>query len=71
MATARLPGDRHSTAPNPQGDPLALYAFDGTWNKNMPKHKDDTNVRKFFEAYRSAYTGPSTANFYMDGPSTR
>jgi uncharacterized protein (DUF2235 family) len=50
---------------------MALYAFDGTWNKNMPKDQDDTNVRKFFEAYRSAYAGPSNANFYVDGPGAR
>ena len=30
---------------------MALYAFDGTWNKNQPQDDKDTNVRKFFEAY--------------------
>jgi uncharacterized protein (DUF2235 family) len=30
---------------------MALYAFDGTWNKNEPDEGADTNVVKFAEAY--------------------
>lgn len=30
---------------------MALYAFDGTWNKDEPEEGADTNVVKFAEAY--------------------
>ncbi len=43
---------------------MALYAFDGTWNKNQPQDDKDTNVRKFFEAYGGK-------KFYRPGPGTR
>jgi uncharacterized protein (DUF2235 family) len=44
---------------------MALYAFDGTWNKNQPEDDKDTNVRKFFEAY------DDKRKFYRPGPGTR
>ncbi len=34
---------------------MALYAFDGTGNKDRKDDAKDTNVRKFFEAYKEAY----------------
>jgi len=44
---------------------MALYAFDGTWNKNQPQDDKDTNVRKFFDAYNDQ------RKFYRAGPGTR
>ena len=35
---------------------MAIYAFDGTGNKNKKDDAKDTNVRKFYEAYAEAYT---------------
>lgn len=43
---------------------MALYAFDGTWNKNQPRDAKDTNVVKFMEAY-------SEEKWYVPGPGTR
>lgn len=44
---------------------MALYAFDGTWNKNQPQDDKDTNVRKFLDAYSDK------RKFYRAGPGTR
>ena len=43
---------------------MALYAFDGTWNKNKPEDEKDTNVVKFMEAYQGN-------KFYIKGVGTR
>ncbi len=43
---------------------MALYAFDGTWNKDKPGSETDTNVVWF----RDAYDGPV---FYQEGVGTR
>ena len=40
---------------------MALYAFDGTGNKDKKDDAKDTNVRKFFEAYVSGYKPNVTA----------
>ena len=49
---------------------MALYAFDGTGNKDNPVDGIDTNVRKFFEAYEEGYEGPG-ACLYIPGVGTR
>jgi len=49
---------------------MALYAFDGTGNKDNPGDGEDTNVLKFFKAYKDGYTG-SGKNFYVSGVGTR
>lgn len=49
---------------------MALYAFDGTGNKDNPVDAKDTNVLKFFNAYKAGYTGPGE-NFYIKGVGTR
>jgi uncharacterized protein (DUF2235 family) len=43
---------------------VALYAFDGTWNRDKPGSEEDTNVVWFKEAY----DGPV---FYQEGVGTR
>jgi uncharacterized protein (DUF2235 family) len=43
---------------------MALYAFDGTWNKDKPGTESDTNVAWFTRAYQE----PS---FYLKGVGTR
>ena len=43
---------------------MALYAFDGTWNKDKPGAEGDTNVKKFCEAYQQK-------SFYTPGVGTR
>jgi uncharacterized protein (DUF2235 family) len=45
---------------------MALYAFDGTWNKDRPGTERDTNVRRFADAYL-----PATAVHYVPGVGTR
>jgi uncharacterized protein (DUF2235 family) len=49
---------------------MALYAFDGTGNKDNPVDAKDTNVVKFFNAYKAGYNGPGD-NFYVSGVGTR
>lgn len=49
---------------------MALYAFDGTGNKDNPVDGEDTNVRKFFEAYKEGYKGPGTC-LYIAGVGTK
>ncbi len=49
---------------------MALYAFDGTGNKDNPVDGKDTNVRKLFEAYEEGYEGPG-ACLYIPGVGTR
>ena len=44
---------------------MALYAFDGTGNKDKEKSGKDSNVLKFFEVYDKAY--PSRVNKYVTG----
>lgn len=46
---------------------MALYAFDGTWNKNQTDNRKDTNVRKFYDAYGSS----KKEKWYVPGPGTR
>lgn len=43
---------------------MALYAFDGTWNKNQPSDALDTNVVKFYGAHEGN-------KFHRPGPGTR
>lgn len=45
---------------------MALYAFDGTWNKDKPGSDSDTNVLNFANAYASG--GPV---LYLPGVGTR
>jgi uncharacterized protein (DUF2235 family) len=45
---------------------VALYAFDGTWNKDKPGTDEDTNVLKFANAYR-----PQDSVHYQSGVGTR
>lgn len=45
---------------------MALYAFDGTWNRDKPGSDADTNVLKFAQAYR-----PQSAVLYQAGVGTR
>jgi len=49
---------------------MALYAFDGTWNsaKENDEGAKNTNVVRFFEAYRRHST---TKDFYVAGVGTR
>ncbi|MDH5479537.1 MAG: DUF2235 domain-containing protein [Nitrosomonas sp.] len=47
---------------------MAIYAFDGTGNKDNPDDDKDTNVLKFFNAYKEAY--PNQDNFYIRGVGT-
>ena len=49
---------------------MALYAFDGTGNRDNPVDKKDTNVVKFFGAYKDGYT-KNGENFYKSGVGTR
>ena len=49
---------------------MALYAFDGTGNKDNPVDAKDTNVLKFFNAYEDGYGGAGE-NFYVKGVGTR
>ena len=49
---------------------MALYAFDGTWNKDKKGTDRDTNVLKCFEAYKQAYKKPGEA-LYIPGVGTR
>jgi uncharacterized protein (DUF2235 family) len=44
---------------------MALYAFDGTWNEDEEDEGKDTNVAKFFDAYRDQ------RKFYLEGVGTR
>lgn len=45
---------------------MALYAFDGTSNKDNPGTGEDTNVLKFFQAVPE-----DSNNFYVEGVGTR
>lgn len=45
---------------------MALYAFDGTWNKDKPGARNDTNVRKLAEAYQ-----PQGQVHYIEGVGVR
>ena len=50
--TASLALVRYSDVLTTQtGDSMALYAFDGTWNKDEKEEGADTNVVRFAEAY--------------------
>lgn len=49
---------------------MALYAFDGTNNKDEPIDKNDSNVVKFRNAYKARYSGPGNC-FYVSGVGTR
>ncbi|MEM7208278.1 MAG: DUF2235 domain-containing protein [Pseudomonadota bacterium] len=49
---------------------MAIYAFDGTGNEDNPGSEEDTNVLKFFDAYKEAYNGPGKC-FYVPGVGTR
>ena len=44
---------------------MALYAFDGTGNKDRKKSGRDSNVLKFFEVYEQAF--PDQGNTYITG----
>src|SRR5258708_1175995 len=50
---------------------MALYAFDGTWNRAKdgedPQYRN-TNVARFFKAYHSH---SDARNFYVEGVGTR
>lgn len=49
---------------------MALYAFDGTGNKDNPGDDKDSNVLKFHAAYKDGYTGPGESP-YIAGVGTR
>jgi uncharacterized protein (DUF2235 family) len=49
---------------------MALYAFDGTGNKDNPGDGKDTNVLKFYNAYDDGYAGAGRC-FYVAGVGTR
>lgn len=49
---------------------MAVYAFDGTGNRDNPVDAKDSNVIKFFNAYKNAYTKDGE-NFYRSGVGTR
>jgi hypothetical protein len=52
---------------------MALYAFDGTWNKDKTdddKGLTNTNVRRFYQSYDNNSTKPNF-NFYVPGVGTR
>ena len=49
---------------------MALYAFDGTGNRDNPVDAKDSNVVKFFNAYKQGYT-KNGENFYISGVGTR
>ena len=44
---------------------MALYAFDGTGNKDKKKPGKDSNVLKFFQVYKKAF--PQQGNTYITG----
>ncbi|MFT5110821.1 MAG: hypothetical protein ACI8P9_000130 [Parasphingorhabdus sp.] len=52
---------------------MALYAFDGTGNKDNDDIGKDTNVVKFYETYQNNYeqTGQPGKCFYVSGVGTR
>ena len=50
---------------------MALYAFDGTNQKDNPGTKNDTNIRRFFEVYDQATKGEYFENAYIEGVGTR
>ena len=39
---------------------MAIYAFDGTGNEDNPGDGKDTNVLKFYNAYKEGYQGGAT-----------
>ena len=47
-----------------EGDNMALYAFDGTWQENTPGDEKDTNVVRFYESYEGE-------KHYFSGVGTR
>ncbi len=49
---------------------MAIYAFDGTGNEDNPSDGLDTNVLKFFNAYKEEYQGDGEC-FYVEGVGTR
>ena len=49
---------------------MAIYAFDGTGNEDNPRAGLDTNVLKFYNAYKEGYQGPGEC-FYVEGVGTR
>ena len=51
----------------PDNSDVALYAFDGTWNREHPETEvaRNTNVRRFFDLYEG------TRNVYVAGVGTR
>jgi uncharacterized protein (DUF2235 family) len=48
---------------------MAIYAFDGTGNKDNPGDGEDSNVLKFFNAYKQDYLGKGKC-FYVEGVGT-
>lgn len=48
---------------------MAIYAFDGTGNKDNPDDEKDTNVLKFYNAYKASYQGNGKC-FYIRGVGT-
>lgn len=46
---------------------MALYAFDGTWNEDEHFDQEETNVRKFLQAYQ----GANFKENYIEGVGTR
>ena len=49
---------------------MAIYAFDGTGNRDNPGDGEDTNVLKFYNAYKDGYAGSGDC-FYVTGVATR
>ncbi|MEE8262489.1 MAG: DUF2235 domain-containing protein [Gammaproteobacteria bacterium] len=49
---------------------MALYAFDGTGNKDNPGDGKDTNVLKFYQAYEDGYHAEGKC-FYVAGVGTQ
>lgn len=49
---------------------MAIYAFDGTCSEDKKRDEMDTNVIKFYNAYKSQYEKPENC-FYVEGVGTR
>jgi len=53
---------------------MALYAFDGTCNEDGPHPEEITNVKKFYDAYKSVYHVDNSKKgkcVYIEGVGTR
>ena len=51
----------------PSSTRMALYAFDGTWNREEIDDERDTNVSRFL----AAYAEPGIEHLYVQGVGTK